>query len=190
MIFWIFIGLVIGQRLIELRIANRNEKWILSEGGYEAGQEHYKYIVLTHSLFFLALIVEVIYRGNELSALYPILFFLFTLTQLGRVWAIHSLGVFWNTKIMILPKSQVQVKGPYKYVKHPNYIIVALEFILIPMLFQAYMTGIIFSFLNLVMMSIRIPIEEQALGVHKEYQRLGIARSRLIPNALKSIKRD
>ncbi|MEH7236511.1 isoprenylcysteine carboxyl methyltransferase family protein [Bacillus sp. JJ1562] len=179
MIFWIFIALVIAQRLIELSIAKRNEKWILSKGGYEVGHGHYKYIVLIHFLFFVSLIVEVVYRGKELSVLYPILFFLFALTQLGRVWALHSLGMFWNTKIMILPKSQVQVKGPYKYFKHPNYLIVTLEFILIPMLFQAYFTGMIFSLLNYVMMSIRIPVEERALSVHEEYQQIGMIRSRL-----------
>ncbi|MEH7224356.1 isoprenylcysteine carboxylmethyltransferase family protein [Bacillus sp. JJ1566] len=178
MIFWTFIALVIAQRLIELRIARRNEKWILSQGGYEVGHAHYKYIVLIHVLFFVSLIVEGGYRGKELSAFYPVLFLLFALTQLGRVWALHSLGMFWNTKIMILPKSQVQAKGPYKYFKHPNYLIVALEFILIPMIFQAYITAIIFSLLNFVVMSIRIPAEERALSVHEEYQQVGIGRSR------------
>lgn len=190
MIFWIFIALVIAQRLIELRIAQRNEKWILSQGGYEVGRGHYKYIVLLHILFFVSLIIEVVYRGNEISVLYPILFLLFALTQFARIWALASLGMFWNTKIMILPKSQVQIKGPYKYIKHPNYLIVALEFIIIPMLFQAYITGMIFSILNFVMMSIRIPIEERALSVHEEYQQLGIARSRMIPNVMKTIKKD
>src|SRR6185437_4480816 len=98
--------------------------------------------------------------------------------------------MFWNTKIMILPESQVQVKGPYKYFKHPNYLVVALEFIIIPMLFQAYVTGIIFSILNFVMMSIRIPIEERALSVHEEYQQLGVARSGIIQNGMKTIKKD
>ncbi|MDR4888642.1 isoprenylcysteine carboxylmethyltransferase family protein [Fredinandcohnia sp. QZ13] len=190
MVFWIFIGLVIAQRLIEMRIAKRNEKWILSQGGYEVGHGHYKYIVLMHVLFFGSLIAEVVYGEKELSVLYPILFFLFALTQLGRVWALHSLGMYWNTKIMILQGSQVQSKGPYKYVKHPNYIIVALEFILIPMLFQAYFTGMLFSILNFVMMSIRIPVEERALSVHEEYQQIGITRSRIIPNVLKPIKKD
>ncbi|WP_010284008.1 isoprenylcysteine carboxyl methyltransferase family protein [Bacillus timonensis] len=190
MIFWIFIALVISQRLIELRIAKRNEKWILSQGGFEVGQGHYKYIVLIHILFFISLIVEVVYFGKELSALYPILFFFFALTQLGRVWALQSLGMFWNTKIMILPRSQVQAKGPYKFVKHPNYIIVALEFILIPYLFQAYVTAIIFSFLNLLVMAVRIPVEERALGVHEEYQEVGMLRSRVLPTIMKTLKKD
>ncbi|MEH7381929.1 isoprenylcysteine carboxylmethyltransferase family protein [Bacillus sp. JJ1533] len=179
MMFWIFISLVIAQRLIELRIAKRNEKWILSQGGYEVGHSHYKYIVLMHILFFVSLIFEVLYRGNELSVFYPVLFFLFAITQLGRVWALTSLGLFWNTKIMILQKSQVQAKGPYKYFKHPNYLIVALEFILIPVIFQAYITGTIFSLLNFAIMSIRIPVEEQALSVHEDYRHIGMVRKRL-----------
>ncbi|THE15155.1 hypothetical protein E1I69_02245 [Bacillus timonensis] len=190
MIFWIFIGLVIAQRLIELQIAKRNEKWILSQGGYEVGHRHYKYIVLIHVLFFVSLITEVVYGEKEISVLYPILFFLFALTQLGRVWALHSLGMFWNTKIMILRGSQVQIKGPYKYVKHPNYIIVALEFILIPLLFQAYYTALIFSLLNFVMMSVRIPVEERALSVHEEYQQFRKERRRLLLTVMKPIKKD
>lgn len=190
MIFWIFITLVIAQRLIEMRIAKRNEKWILTQGGYEVGHGHYKYIVLMHILFFVSLMVEVVYFSKELSIFYPVLFFLFALTQLGRLWALQSLGMFWNTKIMILPTKQVQAKGPYKYLKRPNYLVVALELILIPVLFQAYITAIIFTLLNLMVMAVRIPIEERALAVHVEYQNVGLVRNRFIPNRMKTLKKD
>lgn len=190
MIFWIFITLLIAQRLIELRIAKRNEKWILSQGGYEVGNSHYKYIVLIHILFFISLLFEVVYFGKELSPFYPFLFFLFAITQLGRVWALQSLGMFWNTKIMILPSSQVQAKGPYKYFKHPNYLIVAMEFILIPFLFGAYITALVFSALNLLVMAVRIPTEERALRIHEEYQQIGMLRSRIFPSVMKTLKKD
>ncbi|WP_099351620.1 isoprenylcysteine carboxyl methyltransferase family protein [Fredinandcohnia onubensis] len=190
MIFWIFITLVIAQRLIEMRIAKRNEKWILSHGGYEVGHRHYKYIVLMHILFFLSVMVEVVYFKKELSTYYPVLFFLFALTQLGRLWALQSLGMFWNTKIMILPTKQVQTKGPYKYLKHPNYLVVALEIILIPVLFKAYITAIAFSIFNLMVMAIRIPIEERALAVHVEYHNIGLVSNRFIPNRMKPLKKD
>ncbi|WP_077618538.1 isoprenylcysteine carboxyl methyltransferase family protein [Bacillus sinesaloumensis] len=190
MIFWIIIMVVIAQRLLELRIAKRNEKWILSQGGYEVGHSHYKYIVLIHTLFFISLMTEVVLFRKEVSDIYPLFLILFALTQVGRVWALRSLGSFWNTKIMILPKHQVQIKGPYKYVKHPNYVIVALEFILIPLLFQAYSTAIIFSVLNAIIMSVRIPIEERALGVHDEYQKLGRIQNRLIPYVIRSLRRQ
>ncbi len=182
--------LVVAQRMVELRIAKRNEKWILEQGGYEVGKGHYKYIVLIHILFFVTLLVEVTYYQKELSAFAPLLFFFFALTQLVRVWALQSLGVFWNTKIMILPTSQIQVKGPYKYIKHPNYLIVALEFAILPLLFQAYATAITFSLLNLAIMAVRIPIEESALTIHKEYELVGMQRKKLITNVSRNAKRD
>jgi len=190
MIFWIFVAFVITQRLIELVLANRNEKWILSQGGYEVGQRHYKYIVFLHILFFVSLLIEVVYFNKELSSYYPILFLLFVLTQLGRGWVLFSLGKYWNTKIMILPQGQVQVKGPYRYFKHPNYLIVACEFVVIPLLFQAYITAVVFSLLNLVIMSVRIPIEERALGVHEEYRQLGMERHRIFPYYIRSLKKN
>src|SRR5690606_30299807 len=112
---------VICQRIAELFIARRNEKWILANGGTEVGQEHYKLIVSVHVFFFLSLLFEVLYFEKELSPLFPVLFSLFIVTQIGRLWALTSLGKFWNTKIMILPNHEIVSKGPYKFIKHPNY---------------------------------------------------------------------
>lgn len=176
-IFFLFIALIILQRLAELLVARQNEKWMKNLGGVEFGQTHYRVMVALHSLFFLFYFWEVYYFEKEISPIWPLLLILFMLTQAGRVWALTSLGRYWNTKIIVLPEAEVIVKGPYKYLRHPNYVIVTLEFIIIPLLFQAYFTFIVFSLLNIWILSIRIPEEEKALTKFTTYsQSLGGAR--------------
>ncbi|MCM3003346.1 isoprenylcysteine carboxyl methyltransferase family protein [Priestia koreensis] len=170
MIFYLFLVLVIVQRLSELVVAKRNEKWMKSKGAIEAGKEHYKWLVLLHCGFFLCLIGEVDYFQRDLFSTWKWVLGAFVLTQLLRLWVISSLGKYWNTKIIVLPQASIEMKGPYKYVKHPNYIIVAVEFILIPLLFQAYATLVLFTLLNLFVLSIRIPAEEEALKMHTNYE--------------------
>ncbi|MFJ7636955.1 isoprenylcysteine carboxyl methyltransferase family protein [Peribacillus sp. NPDC097264] len=169
MLFGIFIGLIALQRLAELYIAKQNEKQMKRIGGVEYGVDHYRWMVLLHLSFFLALIFEVVGFTRAFSPLWPIWLSLFLLAQVGRVWVIMSLGKHWNTKIIVVPDAEVIIKGPYRYVKHPNYLIVATEIIVISLLFNAYYTAMIFSLLNVWMMSVRIPLEERALKEHTEY---------------------
>jgi len=169
MLFPILLSFVVGQRFIELIIAKRNEKQLKNSGAIEFGADHYPWIVLLHIGFFTVLLSEVLLLERGLSALWPIWLLLFTLAQIGRIWVISSLGKHWNTKIIVLPSANVVTKGPYKFLKHPNYIIVATEILVLSLLFNAYFTAIIFSLLNLWMMRVRIPIEEQALQEHTAY---------------------
>lgn len=83
---------------------------------------------------------------RDVAGLWPIWLTLFLIAQSGRIWVISSLGKHWNTKIIVVPNAEVVIKGPYKYFKHPNYIIVATEIIVISLLFNAYYTAIFFSF--------------------------------------------
>lgn len=168
----VLILFVITQRLIELVVAKRNEKWILSQGGYEVGAAHYPFMVLMHCSFFIVLIVEINLFGRVLSPIWGLLLPLFLLAQVGRVWCLASLGKFWNTKILILPNVNVISKGPYQKIRHPNYLIVTIELLTLPLLFNAYFTAIIFLFLNLCMLSVRIPIEEKALLKATNYEQM------------------
>ncbi|NRG48081.1 hypothetical protein HRF87_25665 [Bacillus sp. CRN 9] len=170
MFFSLLLVFVIAQRMVELFIARRNEKWMKSRGALEFGQNHYPLIVMVHSLFFIVLIIEVAFFEKQPSPYWPLLLVLFALTQAGRFWALASLGKFWNTKIIVLPHADVVKKGPYRWLKHPNYLIVALEFIVIPLVFQAYYTAVVFTMLNIVIMSIRIPAEEYALKQLTAYE--------------------
>ncbi len=120
MIFYFIFILVVLQRLTEVVIAKRNEKWMLSQGAYEVGASHYPpYMVAMHISFFLFLIVEIVTNNNGISPLFPLFFILFLAVQALRIWCIRSLGTFWNTKILILPDAQVVRKGPYEYMRHP-----------------------------------------------------------------------
>lgn len=180
-IFFLFLAIIILQRFAELIIAKQNEKWMLKQGGIVFGEKHYKMIVGLHIFFFIFFLWEVFHFGKTLSSLWPVLLIIFILTQAVRVWALSSLGKYWNTKIIVLPDADVVMKGPYKYMKHPNYVIVTLEFIIIPLIFQAYLTAIIFSVLNMWMLSIRIPEEEKALSKYTSYhESLGQTR-RFLP---------
>ncbi|MGG1573774.1 isoprenylcysteine carboxyl methyltransferase family protein [Fictibacillus sp. NRS-1165] len=180
--FFLFLGMLILQRLGELFIARRNEKLMLSKGAVEAGQRHYKWMVMIHASFFVSLFLEVTLFHKEPAAWWWIPFSVFLLAQLARVWCLTTLGMYWNTKIIILPGAQVVARGPYKYIRHPNYCIVTLEIITIPLVFQAYFTGFLFLAFNALILSVRIPAEERALKEATDYsQRFG-RKQRFIPS--------
>jgi|SRR5690625_1492349 len=160
MIVWILIFIIICQRLIELIIAKRNEKWMKERGGIEHKEEHYKWLILIHTLFFISLIFESTLNSLNLNYM---LILLFIITQVGRIWCIIALGRFWNTKIIILPNVTLIRNGPYKYLKHPNYVIVGMELIIIPLIFGAYITAIIFPILHYTILRIRVSKENAAL---------------------------
>lgn len=169
MIFYFILILVIAQRLVELIIAKRNEKALLKKGAYEVGTAHYPFMILLHVSFFISLLIEVVYFNVIYTPIWALLI-LFLFVQLVRVWCLISLGQFWNTKIMILPGANVVTKGPYKYIRHPNYLVVCLEIAILPLLFQAYFTAICFTILNLLILFVRIPLEERALKEVTDYE--------------------
>lgn len=169
MLFTVLIGIVIIQRLVELIVARRNEKWMKAQGAFEAGTSHYPYMIMLHTSFFISLISEVVILDRSLSPFWVPLLGIFLLAQVLRVWCLASLGKFWNTKIIILPGAEVVQKGPYKLIRHPNYVIVCTEILVLPLLFQAYFTAILFTLLNIVILSIRIPAEERALREATNY---------------------
>lgn len=163
MVFYSVFVIVILQRLIELVIARHNERQLLKKGAYEVGAEHYPFMLLLHSGFFVSLWLE----GQFVTP--PLIWLLFfALLQLVRIWCLRSLGLFWNTKILILPGATIVSKGPYAYIRHPNYCIVCLELALLPLMFEAYVTAVLFTVLNGWMLSVRIPLENQALQALKE----------------------
>lgn len=182
--FLIFWCLLILQRLVELWIARKNEKWMLEQGAIEYGHEHYRYMVWMHLLFFLVFFSEKILLNREMSNAWRWLLFVFILAQLVRIWALVSLGRYWNTKIIVLPNTNVIKKGPYRWIKHPNYLVVSLELLVIPLLFNAYITVVAFTILNIIMLSIRIPMEEHALKNHTRYEGVFQSCNRFLPKLL------
>jgi len=169
----LFIGLflfIVFQRIVELRIAKKNEQLLKAKGAIEYGQTHYKYIVILHVLFLVSFFIESIVKGVQLATWWWVALFIFVVAQAMRVWTLRSLGMYWNTKIIVLPKANVIRKGPYRFLRHPNYVIVAIELLSLPLMFQAYVTATVFSIANLcILMLVRIPAEENALREQTDY---------------------
>jgi methyltransferase len=163
MFFYILIGFVILQRLIELVIAKKNEKISLAKGGVEYDKKGYIVIVIMHILFFISLFAEKFYFERTLNKFWIIFLILFIAAQGLRYWALISLGSMWNTRIIIVPGSELVKHGPYKYFKHPNYMAVITELAVIPFMFSCFFTAIIFTSINLLLLKRRIEIEENAL---------------------------
>lgn len=173
--------LIILQRLTELILASRNEKWMKQRGGVEHGREHYPYIVALHVLFLVSFITEVLLFDKDLTTYWYVIAPIIVLTQVIRYWAVFSLGYFWNTRIIIIPNTDVVSKGPYRFLKHPNYLVVALEILCIPLLFNAFLTSILFTFTNVLLMKVRIPVEERALGKNTNYVNAFQSKYRFLP---------
>jgi len=158
----VFVSVVL-QRLLELGLARRNARLIRAAGGYEVGADHYKYIVALHVLFFASLAVEVLSRQQTLPDWWWMPFSLFLAAQFVRYWCICILGPHWNTRIFVLPGAPLVTRGPYRYLRHPNYWVVVLELAALPLTFSAVYTALVFSLCNLwLLWRVRIPAEEQA----------------------------
>ena len=164
-LFIIVISFVILQRIIELAIAKRNEKWLLSRGAVEYGREHYKYIVMLHVGFIISLIIEYFLRERylELNLLNYSFLVIFILLQFLRLWVLSSLGRYWCTRIYRIPSEPLVNKGVYRYLNHPNYIVVVGEILVLPLIFNLYFTAVIFTILNALMLSVRIRVENKVL---------------------------
>jgi methyltransferase len=159
MYFIIFIIFFIIQRLSELYIARRNEKWLLSQGAVEYGQNHYPFMISLHTLFIVSIITEYILRGGTPISWTFLVLFLLVLSF--KFWALSSLGKYWNTKIYRVPGVYPVKKGPYKIFRHPNYMEVICEIAIIPLVFHLYYTAIIFTVLNAIMLTVRIKVENR-----------------------------
>ena len=155
------VALVAIQRLLELRLSRRHERLLRARGAVERGREHYPLMVALHVLWLLSTLIEGLLRG---PVLWPVPLALFLLVQPLRYWAILSLGENWNTRILVVPGAPAVRRGPYKYLKHPNYVVVAVEVATFPLIFGAWITAFVFSGLNAVLLSIRIREENRALA--------------------------
>ena len=157
--------LLVVQRLGELVLARRNEKWAKDRGGVEFGRDHYWMFIALHSTWFIALNAEAYARGGDLWPGWQIAALLLIAAQGLRYWTIYTLGRYWNTRIIVIPGSELKINGPFRFARHPNYIAVVIELAVVPALFDAWYTAAVFTVLNaLLLFRIRIPAEERALA--------------------------
>ena len=160
MILYLTLGFVALQRLGELVYARRNTARLLESGGVEVGAGHYPLLVMLHSSWLIALAVFVHPdTGANLALL-----LVFAALQLARVWVLVSLGRNWTTRVVTVPDAPLVRTGPYKFLRHPNYAIVASEIAVLPLVFGAWKIAVVFSLLNLVLLRHRIRIENRELA--------------------------
>jgi methyltransferase len=158
------VTLVAVQRLFELVLARGNERRARARGAVEWGTDHYPFIVALHALWLVSTLVEGLLRGPDLPAFWPVPLALFLLVQPLRYWAVFSLGERWNTRILVVPGAKPVRRGPYKYLNHPNYVVVVVEILAFPLIFGAWITALVFTLLNAAILSVRIREENRALA--------------------------
>lgn len=158
-----FVALIALQRVLELRLSRRHERALKAKGAYECGVGHYPIIVGLHVTWLVSMLIEGWLRGAELSSSWPLWGTLFLGGQALRYWAILGLGERWTTRVMVLPGAPLVKSGPYKYLRHPNYLAVALELLSAPLVFEAWATAFLVTLLNAGVLAGRIRTEERAL---------------------------
>jgi methyltransferase len=163
--YLLFLSLVILERLNELALSRRNAAWAEARGGIEYGRSHFPVMALVHTGFFASAALEVILlRRPFLPALGATMLALALAAQALRYWAIRSLGPRWNVRVIVIPGMPLVTSGPYRHMRHPNYVAVVLEMFAIPLIHTAYLTAVVFSLLNLGILGVRIRCEEAALA--------------------------
>jgi methyltransferase len=156
----IIVGLVAAERIAELFHARRNTRALLAKGGVEAGAGHYPLLVLLHGAWLVAMLYFV---PAETAPFWGWLA-VFVVLQALRLWVLVSLGPYWTTRIITLPGAPLVRSGPYRFLRHPNYVVVVGEIAVLPLVFGAWRIALVFSALNLALLAWRIRIEEQALA--------------------------
>lgn len=156
---WGVLAAVAAQRLGELWLANHHTRRLLAEGGVEVGARHYPLFVLLHASWLAAIAVA------TPAATVPNLWLLaaYGVLQLGRLWVIATLGRFWTTRIITLPAAPLVRRGPYRFVRHPNYVVASLEIAVLPLAFGQVWIALVWSLANALLVGWRIRVEDRAL---------------------------
>jgi len=177
-----FLCLLALERSVELLISRRHAARALARGGVEFGQTHLRWMKVLHTSFLLSCAAEVTWLGRPFYPLlgYPMLA-LVLLAQSIRYWTIASLGPYWSIRVIVIPGTVPVSDGPFRYLRHPNYLAVIVEIIAVPLVHSAWLTALVFSLLNAWLLVVRIRCEEAALGVHCKYAGHLGNRKRLIP---------
>jgi len=166
MTWYTLLVLAVGaERLAELVVAQRHATWAFAHGGIESGRRHYPPMVALHTGLLLACLVEVQVADRPfLPVLGWTAFALVLASQALRWWCIATLGNLWNTRIIVVPGVALVHRGPYRVLRHPNYVAVAVEGAALPLVHTAWVTALAFTVLNaILLLRFRIPAEERAL---------------------------
>jgi methyltransferase len=156
----ILLAFVTAQRLAELWWAKQNERRLLAAGGVEYGRVHLPLIVLLHAAWITGL--WLLGYGRPVA---PGFLALFVLLQIARFWVLATLGRRWTIRVIAIPGEHLVLRGPYRFLRHPNYAVVAGEIAVVPLALGLPLYALIFSILNAAVLAVRIPVENSAIAV-------------------------
>jgi len=155
---------VVLERCAEVVVSQRNAAWALGQGGVESGRGHYPVMVVLHAGLLVGCLVEVHAADRSF---YPVLGWsmlaLVVVCQAVRWWCITVLGRQWNTRVIVVPHLPLVQAGPYRFLPHPNYLVVVLEGLALPLIHGAWITAVVFTVANAALLRVRIRVEERAL---------------------------
>lgn len=164
---WWYVALVVlvgFERVAELAVSLRNAKWSFARGGVEFGKGHYPFMVVLHTGLLAGCVVEAIVSGRSFDpALGWTMLAVVVAMQALRWWCISVLGHQWNTRVIVVPGLGRVTGGPYRFLRHPNYVAVVGEGIALPLVHSAWITALVFTLLNIPLLAVRIRTEETAL---------------------------
>lgn len=175
-----FVALLALERLYEVSVSKRNAKRAFSQGAIEVGLRHYRVMTMFHAAFLLACVAEPWLLDREPPGIEGLVALIGAfLAQALRYWAISTLGERWNTRVIVTPGATPITAGPYRFIKHPNYVAVAVEMVSVPLVYGSWITALVFSIGNAALLSVRIRAEERALG--PSWQQAFEGKGRFIP---------
>lgn len=163
--YTLLVAAVAGERVVELVVARRNLAWSRAQGGVEVGFGHYPMMVLLHAGLLIGCVVEVSALDRPFLPWlgWPMLAILVAAQGL-RWWCVATLGRRWNTRVIVIPGAPRITAGPYRFFSHPNYVAVVAEGIALPLVHTAWITALLFTVLNAVLLTTRIGAENAALA--------------------------
>jgi methyltransferase len=175
--YLIFLALFGIERIAELALSRRNARIALSRSGVESGASHFRWMAAVHALFLPACAAEVLLLDRPFPGALGWTCAAAAVAAQGlRWWAIRSLGWRWNVRVIVVPGESFVRAGPYRFVRHPNYLAVIVEMLCVPLAHGAVLCAVLFSVANLALLRVRIRIEEEALGPSWHRQFSGVPR--------------
>lgn len=181
-LYLLLVLVVAAERLVELVISRRHERSLIARGGSEAGAGHYPWMVAFHSLFLVACPLEVFLLDRPfLPALGLPMLALVAGAMALRYWAISTLGEHWTTRVIVVPGAPPVTGGPYRLLRHPNYLAVVVEMFALPLVHTAWVTALVATLGNLGLLALRIHAEEEALAAAGSYRAALGSRPRFVP---------
>jgi methyltransferase len=162
----LLLAAVAGERVVELVVSKRHADWAFVRGGVEYGRSHYPVMAVLHTALLVSCVVEVMLADRPfLPWLGWPMVVLVLATQALRWWCVTTLGKQWNTRVIVVPDLPLVTSGPYRLLRHPNYLAVAVEVAALPLVHTAWVTAVVFSIANaILLLGWRIPVEERALA--------------------------